>query len=47
MQDGAHLSLDDEHEPNSADDAVETTSSRELVRRQIELIGEDPDRRRT
>jgi GTP cyclohydrolase I len=45
MQDGAHLSLDDEHEPDSADDGAGADDEfAGLVRRQLELIGEDPDR---
>ena len=43
MQDGAHLSLDDEHEPDSADDGAGADDElRELVRRQLELIGRGP-----
>jgi len=47
MQDGAHLSLDDRREPDSAaldDGAGADDEFAQLVRRQLELIGEDPDR---
>jgi GTP cyclohydrolase IA len=47
MQDGAHLSLNPRHQPDSADldDAAGADDEFvQLVRRQLELIGEDPDR---
>jgi len=47
MQDGAHLSLNPRHQPDSADlDDGEGADDEfaQLVRRQLELIGEDPDR---
>jgi GTP cyclohydrolase I len=47
MQDGAHLSLDARRQPDPTDlddDAGADDEFARLVRRQIELIGEDPDR---
>ena len=47
MQDGAHLSLNPRQQPDSADlddAAVADDEFVHLVRRQLELIGEDPDR---
>jgi GTP cyclohydrolase IA len=47
MQDGAHLSLNPRQQPDSADldDAAGADDEFvQLVRRQLELIGEDPDR---
>jgi GTP cyclohydrolase IA len=47
MQDGAHLSLDSRRQPDSTDldDAAGADDEFvQLVRRQLELIGEDPDR---
>ena len=47
MQDGAHLSLGGRREPDSAafdDGAGADDEFAQLVRRQLELIGEDPDR---
>jgi GTP cyclohydrolase I len=47
MQDGAHLSLNPRREPDSADLDDGSGADDEfaaLVRRQLELIGEDPDR---
>jgi len=47
MQDGAHLSLNPRRQPDSADLDDEAGADDEfvqLVRRQLELIGEDPDR---
>ena len=47
MQDGAHLSLNPRQQPDSADldDAAGADDEFvHLVRRQLELIGEDPDR---
>jgi GTP cyclohydrolase I len=47
MQDGAHLSLNPRQQPDSTDLDDATGADDEfvgLVRRQLELIGEDPDR---
>ena len=47
MQDGAHLSLNPRRQPGSADlddGAGADDEFVQLVRRQLELIGEDPDR---
>ena len=47
MQDGAHLSLNPRRQPDSADlddGAGADDEFVQLVRRQLELIGEDPDR---
>ncbi len=48
MQDGAHLSLDTRHGPGGPPEADGGAGAddefAQLVRRQIELIGEDPDR---
>ncbi len=48
MQDGAHLSLDARRQPPGPTEAVDGEGAddefAQLVRRQLELIGEDPDR---